>query len=177
MICEKELSMDLARKKVNEFSKKYSMPLPEKYSVNLLKSSITCHYAYVVTPDLGERNGIAQDMAIAFDLNPTGDVVYVRNRSYIDKIKCPKEKFGEEYFRKKLKMLRQKNPGLPKEPGRYDVDFSTSFNCTYYYLEHTAGRDTWKIPYDKRINTFYFDYLGGLYNYHKDTFKIDELRK
>jgi hypothetical protein len=177
MICEKELSMDVARKKVNEFSKKYSMPLPEKYSVNLLKSSITCHYAYVVTPDLGERKGIAQDMAIAFDLNPTGDVVYVRNRSYIDKIKCPKEKFGEEYFRKELKMLRQKNPGLPKEPDHYDVYMHTSVNCTYVYLEHSAGKGITFVPYAKRINTFYFDYLGGLYDYHKDIFKIDELRK
>jgi hypothetical protein len=177
MICEKELSMDVARKKVNEFSKKYSMPLPEKYSANLLKSSLTCHYTYALTPDSGGGNIVVLDRVIAFYLNPAGDVVYVSNRSYIDKITCPKEKFDEEYFRKELKILRQKNPGLPKEPDHYDVYMRTSVNCTYVYLEHSAGKGITIVPYAKRINTFHFDYLGGLYSYQKDTFKIDELGK
>ena len=176
MVCEGNLAMDLAGKKVDEFVKNKAIPVPRKYTSKLQRKDGTCHYLYSLMPISEGKNKVRMHEGIGFILNPSGEVVYVVSRPYIDKIKCSKEKFGEEYFRKELKILRQKNPGLPKEPDRYDVYLQASFNCTYIYLEHTAGKGVWKIPYDKRINTFYFDYLGGLYDYQKDTFKMDELK-
>lgn len=110
-----------------------------------------CYYTY------HESSREDFEYKYVFILNENGVIVDLKLHHVESHMKCPAPDPTLDFLASRLKVLREQEPTLPKQPLITYTTFIVKYGCTYFYTEENE---------DKNVSqTFLFDAFGGLRDY------------